>query len=190
MSDDVGGKRQRASEEDYFRRKDRELVEKMRQASAAAETERTLGAKTGVSDPALLRELQELGFTPDTIALLPLVPVVQMAWAEGGVSPAERTLLVDLARRRGVVARSAADHQLSEWLDRRPHDDVFAKAARLIGAMLSTSTAVADFSADDVLQSAEAIAAASGGVLGIGRISGEERAILAQIQAALKQKKG
>ena len=93
MADDPGSKRQRVAEEDYFRKKDRELVEKMRQAAAADQTRRDLGAKTGLKDPELLRELQVLGFTPDTVALLPLVPVVQMAWAEGGVTPAERRLL-------------------------------------------------------------------------------------------------
>ena len=43
-------------------------------------------AKTGLSDPELLRDLNELGFTPETVTLLPLVPIVQVAWAEGGVS--------------------------------------------------------------------------------------------------------
>ena len=89
------GERGRKHEEDYFRKRDRELIERMRQAAAAEQTRKDLQAKTGLQDPELLRDLEELGFTPDTIALLPLVPVLQVAWAEGGVSPAERKLIVE-----------------------------------------------------------------------------------------------
>src|ERR1700752_1689964 len=100
--------RRRASEDDYFRKKDRELIEKMRAAAAADRTKSELSAKTGLSDPALLGELGALGFPPDTIGVLPLVPVVQMAWAEGGITAAERALLVKLARERGIVEGSPA----------------------------------------------------------------------------------
>ena len=80
----------RKREEDYFRKRDRELIERMRAAAAADQTRRDLEAKTGLHDPALLQDLQELGFEPDTLALLPLVPIIQVAWAEGGVSGADR----------------------------------------------------------------------------------------------------
>lgn len=178
----------RKREEDYFRKRDRELIERMRQAAAAEGVRRDLEAKTGLHDPALLKDLEDLGFTPQTLALLPLVPVIQVAWAEGGVSGAERKLIVQLARSRGIEAGSPADHQLTEWLERRPSADVFARATRLIRAMLERpGEANPDLSADDLIKYAENIAAASGGVLGIGKISAEERAILAQIASALKK---
>lgn len=178
----------RKREEDYFRKRDRELIERMRAAAAAEQTRRDLEAKTGLHDPALLRDLEELGFTPDTIALLPLVPIVQVAWAEGGVSDAERRLIIDFARARNIAAGSAADRQLSEWLDRRPAEQVFAKAMRLVRAMLDNPGDMpAQLSADELIASSERIAAASGGILGIGRISAEERTALAQIAAALKR---
>ena len=107
----------RKREEDYFRKRDRELIERMKQAAAAEQTRRELKAKTGLHDPELLNDLQELGFTPDTIQLLPIVPILQVAWAEGGVSAAERKLIVQLARARGIAAGSAADRQLNEWLN-------------------------------------------------------------------------
>lgn len=179
--------RRRASEEDYFRKKDRELIEKMRSAAAADRAKSELSAKTGLSDPALIKELETLGFTPETISVLPLVPIVEMAWAEGGITPAERTLLVRFARDRGIAEGSPADRQLSEWMARQPSADVFARATRLIRAMLDTgSSESATPSADDIIKYSESIAAASGGLLGIGKISSEERATLASIVAALK----
>jgi hypothetical protein len=185
--DDALSDRRRASEEDYFRKRDRELVAKMRQAAEAEQARRDMGTKTGLQDPEVLQELQALGFSPETVSLLPLVPVIQVAWAEGGVSNAERKLLVELARSRGIAEGSAADRQLAEWLARRPDAQVFASATRLIRAMLDVSSDErGDLTADDLLRYSERIAAASGGVLGLRRISAEEQTLLASIAAELK----
>jgi hypothetical protein len=183
---DIFADRGRSLEEDYFRKKDRELIEKMKQAAAAEQTRRDLGTRTGLTDPEMLRDLEELGFTPETVILLPLVPVVQMAWAEGGITPAERKMLIDLARKRGIAAGSNADTQLTEWMNRRPDPSVFTRATRLIRAMLGSGQDKTNLSADDLVKYAEAIASVSGGILGMGRISAEERALLSQIASELK----
>jgi hypothetical protein len=185
------GERGRALEEEYFRKKDRELVERMRRAAESEQARTQLGQTIGISDPALLQDLEELGFTAETVALLPLVPLLQMAWAEGGVSGAERALIVKLARSRGVADGSAADRQLNAWLETRPDEAVFARAGRLIRAVLDTGAAGAGgLTADDVVQQAERIAAASGGFLGLGRISADEKALLARIAQDLKGRQG
>lgn len=182
--------RRRASEDDYFRKRDRELIEKMRLAAAAERDRSELSAKTGLDDPALVSELQELGFTPETLPVLPLVPIVQMAWAEGGITPAERTLLIKVARERGIGEGSPADTLLAGWIARKPTNDVFEKATRLIRAMLeSGAPEAATMSADDLIKFCERIATASGGILGIGRISADERATLSEIATALKSRK-
>ena len=132
----------------------------------------------------------DLGFTPDTVGLLPLVPIVQMAWAEGGITKAERELLIRLARSRGIEAGSAADHQLTAWLTDQPSEAVFTRARRLIRAMLDSGSAQTDaLNADDLVKYCEEIASASGGILGIGRISAEERALLSSIAADLNARR-
>jgi hypothetical protein len=186
---DIFAERGRSLEEDYFRKKDRELIEKMKQAAQSEQSRRELGQRTGLSDPDLLKDLQDLGFTPDTMVLLPIVPVIQMAWAEGGITPAERTLIVDLARQRGIAAGSAADRQLQEWMNSRPEASVFTRARRLIRAMLDSGQESGIMSADEVVKHAENIAQASGGILGLARISQEEKAILASLASELKSRK-
>jgi hypothetical protein len=184
---DIIQERGRALEEEYFRKKDRELIEKMQRASRAEEERKDLSARTGLKDPELLNELQALGFTPETVSLLPLVPVIQVAWAEGGVTAAERQTLVKLARARGIEEGSGADRQLETWLTYRPEEKVFASATRLIGAMLAGPGAdLQNLSADDLVKYCESIASASGGMLGIARVSAEERALLKSIAAELK----
>ncbi len=186
---DTFAERGRALEDEYFRKRDRELIEKMRKASAADETRAGLSARTGLTDPALVQELQELGFTPETVMLLPLVPLVQMAWAEGGVTPSERALVVKLARSRGVTEGSAADAKLAGWLDTRPPDAVFAQATRLIAAMLDASPAAAGMTAAELVRYCEQIAEASGGFFGINRVGSDEKQILASIAEGLKSRK-
>jgi len=183
--------RGRALEEEYFRKKNRELVEKMQASARDEQLRREMGAQFGLSDPEMLRELQGLGFTPDTIGLLPLVPIVQVAWADGNVADAERKAIVSLARARGVAEGSAADHQLRAWLADRPAPEVFSGATRLIRAILDVPTGEPKaVSADELVGHCESIAAASGGLFGLNRISPEERALLTSIADELKHRRG
>jgi hypothetical protein len=192
MSDhDAFAERGRALEEEYFRKKDRELVEKLRRAADADRARGELARQTGVSDPALLAELQELGFTGDTVVVLPLVPVLELAWAEGGITAAERQMLVSLARSRGIAEGSAADGLLTAWMASRPSPDVFTKATRLISALLDSGSAAAQgLTADQLVAYCEQIASASGGLLGlpIRAISMEERNLLTRIAGDLKSR--
>ena len=177
----------RSREEEYFRRKDRELVENLRRAAEADASRRALENTSGIHDPVMLQELEALGFTPETVSLLPLVPIVQVAWAEGGVSDDERKLILQFARGRNIREGSPADEQLSAWLEERPSEDVFARATRLIRAMLDRPEGqTAMWSIDDLIHHCEEIAEASGGILGFHKISGEEKALLGRIQRALK----
>ena len=108
-----------------------------------------------------------------------------MAWAEGGVSDAERALIIKLARSRGIAEGSAADRELAGWLRARPVAAIFDNATRVIRAMLASGPG--DLSADDIVKQAEAIAAASGGLLGMNRISAEERQLLVALADELKK---
>jgi hypothetical protein len=186
-NDELFGKRDQ--EEEYFRKQDRELIERMRKAAAADEAQRPLSERSGIKDPELLRDIAALGFSADTVSLLPLVPILQVAWADADVSAAERKLILEIARLRGIAEGSAADQQLAAWLTHRPAPAVFSGAGRLVAAMLAASGGTGQqLSAEDLVKQCESIAAASGGILGLAKVSGDERAAIEQIQAALKKR--
>jgi tellurite resistance protein len=178
----------RAQEDRYFREKDRELVEMLRKADADAKARAALEAETGLHDPDMLRELDLLGFTPDTVSLLPLIPVLQVAWAKAGVSNAERKLILKVARARGIQDGSPADHVLKLWLEVKPSQETFHKATRLISAIIDSPDHRVDVSAGELLAYCEKIAHSSGGLFGIGMVSPEERAAIEEIAAALKDR--
>ena len=181
--------RGRALENDYFRRKDRELFEKMRLATAAERAGSEMGRRVGLDDPALLRELQALGFTAETVVLLPVVPLLEMAWAEGEVTSAERSLIVKFARRLGVDEASVGGRQLTLWMTDRPDETFFSGVRAVVGAVLSPRSGQADgrLTADELVARCEQIAVASGGFLGlrIGSVSSEELALLSRLVSSV-----
>lgn len=189
MSDkDAFKERGRALEEEYFHRKEQELIAKMRAKAAAEASRAELSQRTGVADEQLLADLQDLGYTPETISLLHLVPLVQMAWAEGNVSRRERDLIIEAARARGIETGTPADTQLQAWLTTRPSEALFAATLRAIGAMLaSRPDGEREAGRKDLLSYLSSIASASGGVLGIGAVSDQERTVLERVTAELSK---
>jgi hypothetical protein len=178
VDNDSLAERGRALEEDYFRKKDRELIERI--AAAVARAGHRSAAAARLDDPRALQELHDLGFSLETVGLLPLMPALQAVWTEGGVTAAERQLFLGLARARGIPQGSAADEQLTEWAGRRPDDAVFSHAHRLIRALLDAG-APGSLDAEDIVSQADQIAAA-GSILGLSRLSAEEKTLLAQLR--------
>jgi hypothetical protein len=179
---DAFAERERILEEEYFRRKEKEIIDKMRRNAQAEAQRRQLAEQAGVADEEVLRDLQELGYTPETLMLLYLVPLLQTAWAEGSVSSKERDLIVQAARSRGIEAGSPADAQLNLWLTERPSEELFQRTLRVIGTILQSRSPEERASSErDLLSLCTAIAAASGGIVGFGAVSEDERRILVQI---------
>ena len=183
---DAFAERGRSLEEEYFHRKEREVIDKMRVRAAAEEQRRRLGEKAGVADEELLNDLQALGYTPETVMMLYLVPLIQTAWAEGGVSAKERELIIKAARSRGITEGTPCDQQLNMWLETRPSNEVFEKSLRAIRTILQAQPDSArEASEKDLLSLATAIAAASGGIVGFRAVSAEEQQILKHINDEL-----
>ena len=185
---DAFAERERLLEEEYFRRKEKEVIDKMRQRAAAEDERRRLGEQAGVADEEVLQDLQELGYKPETVMLLHLVPLIQTAWAEGNVSARERDLIVSAARSRGIAPGSAADQQLNQWLTDRPSAEFFERALRVIRAILEARSPDARAASErNLLSLCTAIATASGGIVGFGAVSEAERQILAHISEVLEK---
>jgi hypothetical protein len=188
---DAFAERGRALEEEYFRKREQELIEKLRRRAASEAERRQLGVQTGVADEEILQDLQDLGYKPETVMLLHLAPLVQMAWADGRVSERERALIVEAARARGVEADSPADRQLADWLTSRPSERLFDRTLRAIRAFLQARPAgERQASEHELLSLCTAIASASGGLLGMGAVSAQERALLARLSSELEQAHG
>jgi hypothetical protein len=178
----------RPKEEEYFHKKERELIERMQRRAQLEAERQQLGEAVGVADEEILQALQELGYTRETVALLHLVPLVQVAWADGHVASREREHILDVARIRGIQTGHPAYQQLADWLNHRPPDELFQKTLRLIRDLLQAlPPEQREASTRDLVSYCTQIAAASGGLLGLGRrISDQEHSVLEQVAAELE----
>lgn len=179
---DIFTERERGLEEEYFMRKERELIEKLHGKLADEKQRNQMEEATGIHDQEVIEALQELGYTPETVQLLHLVPLIQVAWASGDVSSEERELIMQLAYTRGVQPESKAQTQLNDWLTNQPPAGFFENTLRAIRIFIAALPASQRRDArQDLLSFCAKIAEASGGILGFGSVSNAERKALEQI---------
>jgi len=185
---DAFASRKKGQEEEYFRKQEQALIEQMRARQQAEAERQQMAEALGLTDDEILRELQALGYTRETVSLLHLAPLVQVAWAEGKVTEGERRLIHDLARSRSIGAGSPVDQRLTEWLDKRPAEDFFERTLRIIRALLQ-ALPPNERSARrrDLLSHCAQVATASGGLLGFGTVTEAEQALLDRIAAELER---
>ena len=120
MSDDFLGDRKKALEDSFFAKQNAELLERMRAERAHQATREELERVSGLGDPEVLAKLVELGIAPETWSAISLVPLVEVAWANGQVEEKERIAVLSGAEANGVIAGSPAHQLLEGWLSRRP----------------------------------------------------------------------
>jgi uncharacterized tellurite resistance protein B-like protein len=191
MAKDMFRERERAEEEVYFHREDAELTAKLRQNSRLSEIAHALAEKLHADEPALLERIKSLGVTLDTGAAFILAPLVEVAWADGDVSHAERAAILHIANLRGVEPGSADHRQLLDWLAHRPSDEILRTALEAI--RIGISVLPPDESEQRIaamIKACEDVAKAAGGLsrlLQLEGISHEERAVIAAIRRHLAE---
>jgi hypothetical protein len=187
MSDDGLSDRRRASEEEYFRKRDQQLVEHLRIQAEREAARGRLSQRVGVADDEVLQDLETLGFSDQTVSLLPMVPLVHVGWADGGMAASAAQRIMEASREHGIEELSDAGRQLREWLESRPSEHLFDGALQAIRTVLQhQSISERELYVRNLLKQSTDVAAASGGVLGFGKISKNERAILDRISRELE----
>jgi len=183
--------RERSLEEEYFRKEDAKLLQKLRERDRLEAIAKALAEKLQADDPALLRRVMDLGATAETGSAFLLAPLVQVAWAEGTVTDAERDEVLRIAEERGIEAGSPAHAQLGAWLRTRPPDALFdaALAALKVGLSVLSPEERAE-RVKRIADGCREVAKASGGLsrlLGLGSgISSDEESVLETITATLR----
>lgn len=172
-------------EDDYFFRRDQELLKKLRVTSAEDERHQAFELATGVSDPALLKELSDLGVSVASVAAMSLIPMVLVAWSDGKLDAKERAAVVKISGGKGISPGSPAHELLEHWLSVAPADDMPATWERYMKSIVPRlSDSGRETLKQEMLDHCRATAKAAGGVFGIGSISDAEENAIARITAA------
>ena len=176
--------RKASLEEAFFVRHNRDLQRRLQEKVARENAAELLRQESGIDDETTLEELVDLGITAETLTALSLVPLVQVAWADGRIQDAEREALLEAARGAGIDADSEALELLTGWLDEQPSRQMLEAWEEYVRALLaSCSEGSRDALKAVTLDRAESVAQAAGGVLGIGKIAASERAVLDRLAA-------
>jgi hypothetical protein len=174
------------TEDEYFHRRDRELLEQKRRVEAEVGARQALASALGVTNDDLMHRLQAQGITPELTVLLPWLPAIQVAWLKS-LTAAERDWLVEhIKTAQTPPLDAAATARLKEWLATSPGDELYAAAREALALQLATlGPDAAAALRDKVLDAARGVSAASGGVLGIGSVSADEKAAIDAIARQL-----
>ncbi len=182
------GDRRRIQEEEYFQRREQELIAGLQARERGDAQRRAIAERLGRADDDLLQESLELGFTPDTVMMIYVVPLLEVAWADGGVTDAEQAIILDAARARGVARGSLAHAVLAKWLDERPPTDFCNRTVKLVAKVLrERPVEQREHETRELLSYCSSIARASGGILGFGKVSSDEQRVLDRIRVELEQ---
>lgn len=183
---DAFRERERALEDEFFYRADKALVEKMRQSLEREESREALARATGIEDRGLLDTLLDRGVQATSLLAIALVPPVFVAWADGNVTAEERESILKTARESGISEDSLAWQLLSDWLQTRPTVALWQTWQHYVQTVHGSLDAASQQSLrTSILNQSRAVAKASGGVLGMGKISADEQKVLDDTERTL-----
>ena len=183
---DIFAERERWLEEEYFRKQNQLLVEKMRQRQAQEDDRRRLAEITGLKDEDAVTALQELGYSSETVELLHMLPLVEVAWSGGAITDKHRQAITKIARARGIAEYSESDKKLAQWMDEKPSEHLFEASLQTTRLMLEAlPPEEREHSRDDLLAHCNQIAHAIYGRIWGHEIIHDEEMMIARIAEEL-----
>ena len=189
MNTDQFAVREKALEEEFFARENAKLKEELQRKLLNEQESAALAKASGITDETVLQHMLEAGLSPQTGAAFSLLPLILTAWADGKLDEAERRAVLTAAREENDLAEdSPAYDMLEHWLAAPPPRKMWRVWREYAASLAETLDAGARKALrDNVIGRAERVAAASGGILGLGNpISRKERELLDELAKALQ----
>jgi hypothetical protein len=139
-----------------------------------------------MNDADLGEALRALGMDEASWRALPLLPLVQVAWADGTVQEAERELILRLSQERWKLG-AEAHRLLRNWLHHPPSIEYARRGHEALNALCDhAGSPIRREALADVLALALQVAKAAGGFFGFGAIGAEEALAIEEIARALE----
>ena len=177
--------RARGLEDEFFRREDARLLKRLRELKEAQASREALAKTSGITNEAILNKLMELGIRAEIVAALSVVPLAEVAWADGSLDAKEKQAILARADKAGFQPGSTNHELLQSWLEHKPEARLLTAWTHMVqGLCEHMSHEQVESLRSDLLGRARGIALASGGFLGLGDISSAEEEVLKRLDAA------
>lgn len=183
---DTLAEREHALGDVFFQGLAEELRERLALRSEEEAARGALAEATGISDPGVLAELSGLGIRVDTLSALTLIPLIDVAWADGEMDARERESVLAAAVATGTEPGSTSYRLLEIWMQEQPPPDL-TNTWQLFIQSLAEKLSEDESSrlAKNLLGRARDVAAAAGSSLDRApHISPEEEACLTALASA------
>lgn len=178
MSGDILSDRRKAAEEAFFAKQNEELRQRLRTAGSQVDQP---GSREGA--PAV--RLNNLDSGGETAVVLALVPLIAVAWADGTLDAKERAAVLLAAKHNGLDASGASYGIFERWLAEKPDLALLNRWTEYVhGLCRDMDDARREAFRGEVVGQACRVAETTGGLLGLGRVSGAETAVLEKLDAA------
>ncbi len=189
MNHELFPERRKAFEESFFARVNDQLRREFQDHEADKERHRALAQACGVTDDKVLDHMMALHIGPETIAALALIPLVEVAWADGHSSKEQRAAVLHAAREHHLAPDSPSHRLLEHWLEHPPEPAMVAEWKEYIGALCKRLNPVLHVMLErELLGRARTVAAAAHGFLGLRhKPSPAARRVLAEMGQAFVQ---
>ena len=187
MANDAFERRRKSFEAEYFGRKDADLVDKLKAVFHRKIDKASVSEVTGIRNDQLLDNLVALNTSGELLAAFNLLPLVELAWADGSVDDREIRSIMAAAEQEGLLAGSRSLHIVEFALKHGPNREArelwYLYANKLKKTL--TKAELTEFR-EDLLNHARAVATTSGGILNVAfTISPNEQRVLDTIAKAL-----
>lgn len=98
----------------------RSLSKKRKKLEQQKKSKEELAVISGITNPEILDKLIALGVSPGVLASLSVLPLVEVAWADGKLDPKKKSAIL-LAAAQGGLSKGSVDYNLLDaWLKERP----------------------------------------------------------------------
>ena len=144
-----------------------------------------------MNDNSLIAELRFLGIDKDSLRVVMLLPLIQVAWADGVIQNAERTMILEIASKHALLSEDG-ERILEGWLLNAPSQDYLTRGRRCLKALAARSgfdlgDGMSTRTLAQVLEMCERVAESSGGLFGLlWSVDAREREAINQIASALQ----
>ena len=182
MADSSLEERGRALEDQFFEKENQQKLAAMKEKLDVQRGREELRKASGMTDDSVLDKLVALGLKANTIAALSLVPLIQVAWADGSIQDNERTAILQGAHGKGLEQGTDGYELLQTWLAKKPSADLFDAWEGYIKALAGQLNDEQNrLLKNQIINFAKVVAEAAGGFLGVGRVAATEDKVLARI---------
>jgi tellurite resistance protein len=172
----------------FFFRMDRELIQSLSRKLDREEKIGSFQAVTGIRDRTIVESLVDAGFEMSTLTVFIWAPVVFVAWADGNADQLEKAAILDALPNKGLSREIASMMIAHEWFANHPIEELWQVWEEFATATLSSVPVhERETLIDEIVDLCYVVAHASGGFLGMGKVSQFESDAIDRVIATLKR---